>query len=60
MDEKRETEKLSTIPEPVHHTFKMKMGIKAQVRKMDTVLVFIELTFLWEKTMNECMNKGTR
>lgn len=30
------------------------------VTEMDTVLVFTELTFLWEKTMNECMNKGTR
>lgn len=30
------------------------------VRETDTVLVFIELTFLREKMMNECMNKGTR
>lgn len=30
VDEERETEKLSTIPEAVHHTFKMKIGIKAQ------------------------------
>lgn len=34
--------------------------IVAVVRETDTVLVFIELTFLWEKMMNVCMNKGTR